>query len=693
MRIFARLVEISPRPPKVRPFSRPPPRRTSSTLTESSWMGRPYASEMEALSDTYQWARDRDTSELLPEVRTASKYPLLAIGSGGSLTTAHFLAVAHELHTGRLARSTTPLDLAAHDFLDGDLSVWILTAGGSNPDVLRAFEEAVRLEPRQLAGFCATTGSRLRELAEQYAQTRVVDFDVPIGSDGFLATNSLLASVVLLGQAYIESFAPCECLPAGIDELVDLPIGPGGLRGRMRAVCQPLWERDTLLVLHGPGTSSAAVDLESKFNEAALGQVQIADYRNFGHGRHHWLARNAPSTAVLALQTEADEKLSERTLRLLPNGIPVARVPIPGGRIRTQIGAVAASVVVAGLAGEARGIDPGRPRVSAWGRRLYRLPLGRSGIRPPAQVRLPPLEAAAIERKAEASIASLHCRGELSEWREAFASFRARLDSTHFGGVVFDYDGTLVDETVRRDPPVPALADALRRLVSAGISVGIATGRGDSVRDDLRTVLPRELWGRLTIAYYNGAEIGRLDEDAYPDHTPGSCAELEGVADLLRGDTHLNATCQCRERRWQVTIEPEVPASTGRIWERIQQLTRAHHQESIVVVRSGHSIDILPAHVTKRRIVDRMRKALSGGQELLCIGDRGCWPGNDFALLNDVFGLSVDEVSADPRTCWNIAPRGTRGVRATLAYLRALEPANDRADSALRFRTSLVRDA
>ncbi len=57
---------------------------------------------------------------------------------------------------------------------------------------------------------------------------------------------------------------------------------------------------------------------------------------------------------------------------------------------------------------------------------------------------------------------------------------------------------------------------------------------------------------------------------------------------------------------------------------------------------------------------------------MLCIGDRGCWPGNDFALLNQEFALSSDEVSGSPDTCWNIAPAGHRGVQATLGYLSAL---------------------
>jgi hypothetical protein len=73
-----------------------------------------------------------------------------------------------------------------------------------------------------------------------------------------------------------------------------------------------------------------AVDLESKFTEAALGNLQAADYRNFAHGRHHWLAKRGHESAVLALISEADRELAERTLNLIPREVPQARMYIDG---------------------------------------------------------------------------------------------------------------------------------------------------------------------------------------------------------------------------------------------------------------------------------------------------------------------------------------------------------------------------
>ena len=70
-----------------------------------------------------------------------------------------------------------------------------------------------------------------------------------------------------------------------------------------RKLCDPLWERQNLAVLYPPSLLAAASDLESKFTEAAIGNVQTADYRHFAHGRHHWLAKRGNETGVLALIT------------------------------------------------------------------------------------------------------------------------------------------------------------------------------------------------------------------------------------------------------------------------------------------------------------------------------------------------------------------------------------------------------
>ena len=82
---------------------------------------------------------------------------------------------------------------------------------------------------------------------------------------------------------------------------------------------KPAWDKQTLMVLYGPSTRVAAVDLESRFAEAALQDLFISDYRNFAHGRHNWLAKRPDSTAVLAFVTPDDREIASKTLSLFPD--------------------------------------------------------------------------------------------------------------------------------------------------------------------------------------------------------------------------------------------------------------------------------------------------------------------------------------------------------------------------------------
>ncbi len=57
---------------------------------------------------------------------------------------------------------------------------------------------------------------------------------------------------------------------------------------------------------------------------------------------------------------------------------------------------------------------------------------------------------------------------------------------------------------------------------------------------------------------------------------------------------------------------------------------------------------------------------------MLRFGDTGM-SGNDFELLADPHGLSVERVSADLGGCWNFLPGGMASVEGTLHYLAHLD--------------------
>jgi fructoselysine-6-P-deglycase FrlB-like protein len=647
-------------------------------------VAKPYASEMGRLAETFAWANAADTADLRKAVMTSGNSPIRAIGSGGSLTAAHALASLHQRWTNQMATVVTPLDAMAEP-LHSAVASWLLSAGGGNVDILAAFRNIAALEPRQLCVLCGRGDSSLADLARSHPFVDLLVYPPPAGKDGFLATNSLLAFVTLLAKAYLEVFGTGAETWEGCAKQIQQFMDENAVRTRgWRSDTEGLWDRQTTLVLHGATTRVGAIDLESKFTEAALGNLQLADYRNFAHGRHHWLAKRGEHTAIIAFISDEDRALAEKTLALVPAEIPMARLDFPGFATTAAIGSLVAALRITGWAGTARGIDPGRPGVPDFGRKLYNLPLPRTRSSRPKQ--LVDRDAVAITRKAGVVPGPLLQAASLERWRSALGAFRDRVLTTSFGGVILDYDGTIVDTRHRFVEPRRDIMAELARLAEGDARVAIATGRGVSVRRDLQATLPQGLWPRILVGYYNGADIAPLDDDKSPDGGAAVCEDLKPLASALRAHPELIDVAEQTDRRFQITLEAKLAVPENRLWDIAHEVILASGCHGARVTRSSHSVDILAKGVSKLNVLQHMHQA-TGDAPLLTIGDRGRWPGNDYELLHGPYSLSVDEVSVDPNTCWNLAARGQRGVAATLAYLQALRVQ----DGSLRFDKAAFR--
>ena len=637
-------------------------------------MGRPYESELAELSETYSWAMVAPVESLAASIAKAAYVPLITVGSGGSLTSACVAAAVHTHFTGLLSRVMTPYELAASPLALKQLGILLCTAGGSNPDVLSCYEGLIQREPALLAAICTRSDTPLAKIASLQDWTYCHEFATPVRKDGFLATNSLLATMVLVVRAYEQAFSVPPSLPPTLSELLSPSVPLKQFLSELEDKLQPLWTRRTLAVIHGLMTQPTAADIESRFTEAALGNVQLADYRNFAHGRHHWLARNAEDTAVLMLAAPEDKTIAGRTASLLPKSIPMLNLSIANG-FPGMVSGVVHSIYIGWFAAKAGEFDPGRPTVPQFGRRLYHL----RGIpkTPSRDISLSDSEACAIERKSGFTIPTLHTRNQLDGWRSHYKAFRGSLAKSRFHGVIFDYDGTLCGSTERYKGLRKEVISGIVSLLKQGILVGIATGRGKSVRAELRSHIRQAAYRKqIVIGYHNAGEIGFLNDEAVPPDQPALHESLVSIDAVLRESGFVSRYTRLESKGRQITLETSSVFVAQELLDRVSDIVRRCGEPGVQIVQSTHSIDVLAPGVSKRSLLTFMTEQLRqrhGSPEILTIGDRGQWPGNDYELLQHPFALSVDQTSQDPATCWNLAPPCNRNVDACLYYLSHFE--------------------
>jgi fructoselysine-6-P-deglycase FrlB-like protein/hydroxymethylpyrimidine pyrophosphatase-like HAD family hydrolase len=638
-------------------------------------MGRPYAAELLELDATYEWAIRAAVSELARSVAQSAHHPLITVGSGGSLTSAHFAGLLHTRLTGQAAQTLTPYELVTTPQQLAGSSILICSAGGSNPDVITAAELVIKRSPRQLFAVTTRIGSLLQEQLEAAAWPRCHAFDTPIRKDGFLATNSLLATIVLLTRAYETWIGAVTCLPPTLEALLHPNANRRDFLDECRDHLASVMQRATLIVLHGAATKPAAMDVESRFTEAALANVQPADFRNFAHGRHHWLARHPESSAVLAF-SESGDQIARRTLSLLPASIPRWQVSVEPG-LRGALAAICQSLLLAEIAGTAKGIDPGRPHVPAFGRKLYHL-RAMPRLYPRADGARERMNLA-IERKSGLPLFGLAIRGELDDWYKHYSTFIERLSKARIRAIVVDYDGTLCAPERRLDGLSSPIAKRLNALLAAGATVAVATGRGKSVREALcRHVTDPQHRARLIVGYHNGAEIAPLSDATCPEPKRPLAPELATIAKALQGSATIVRHATVEAKGKQIALELLPAGDRTALWDEAVRVVDRHYICGISLVTSSHSVDVIAPGVNKANVVDdvvkRLRLSNGGATCVLCIGDRGRTPGNDADLLRHPLSLSVDEISADPTTCWAIAEPGLRFDLACLEYFTRLRP-------------------
>lgn len=620
-------------------------------------MGRAFDTEMAQVAGTIEWVHDQDTALLGQAFAHFRDRSLFATGSGGSLTAAAFAADLHFRTTGHASLAVTPLEAANFpDSMASSGATLLLSAEGKNKDILAAARSAGLWGVPSVA-LTLTPSNPLVQYCKSSGAATVVAYDMTWGKDGYLATNTLLGSMCLIWKA-VDGQAFAQNAAALLEWFAELR---SRLTGYGAAGTAP---SEQLIVLFSNSGRVGGLDIESKMAEAAFAFVQACDYRQFAHGRHLQLANPAGRNPLVIALIDPDDSLGSATLELLPPGIATLPIELPPGPLQAkQVAGVLAAFALTERWGQLLGRDPGQPDVPQFARELH-------AMDPAAHV---------------APAAPPHNSSLRRKWREdaagqqgSLSRFVDRLAAARFRALVCDFDGTFCNTIERYDGLPPELVSEIARLTDAGVHIAFATGRGDSLADDLRDKLPPRSWPQVTLGLLSGSWIFNLSDTSA--RAPAPDARLIALMDSLKAQRLLPERFQPRLAGSQAGLRGLHLGDRERVRHVLSERFREARFEGWRVLSSGHSLDVLTESASKIKVLEYVSRTLQVDPltEILRLGDAGDHGGNDFELLSEGLGLSIDMCHGLEDSCWNLLPSGRRGVAGTLYLLQALETDNGR---------------
>jgi fructoselysine-6-P-deglycase FrlB-like protein/hydroxymethylpyrimidine pyrophosphatase-like HAD family hydrolase len=625
-----------------------------------------FTRKLTSLGDTLTLFRAYDVAPLSQAIRACSKRNVIAVGSGGShVAAAYFACCLRTLGLGP-ASIQTPMEVVVGTSDLDDTDVWLFSASANNADIAAT---ARAVYDRGCSKIALCTRNAEGSVADWVRHNGGQVFTLPVAElkDGYLATHSLLSTCVglLLASELLSDDPQLEAdrlgeLEARVAKGVD-----AASRADLKDTFSNLTTGTTLLVVADPMLQPLSMLLETSLWEASLCPVQVTDMRNFAHGRHSWLHHHLGQTVMLGLTGQCSREPWKAILGALPSEDRVLQFDYSGCGRRINLLALIDGLFWLEAIGAVVGIDPGKPGIADFGRVMYE---DRSLVEI-ARKLLP-----AVRQKRAAAAKTGRATHSPNELYSAFASKMCKLASAEIGGVVMDFDGTVVSTSNRLHPPCPDVVAELERLNSLGVAIGFASGRGGSLGDQLRRDFSKDMISSTLVGYFNGGHLASADFDI-DEARPAPNPVIEEVADWLATRSDLWARKDLQPKEIQLSIDFETLLNPTEFNSRLLECP-AVREKRVSILSSGHSFDIVPAQSNKLAVVQALERTIGSGQEVLSLGDSGTRLGNDYSLLTREFGISVGGVCPVPDGCWSLFGTRIMGPEALLKILRSMLPSS-----------------
>jgi len=297
--------------------------------------------------------------------------PTIFVGSGGSLSASAFGEQLVLRTIGRTAKALPPFEFEGLKHLQEDTVVWLLSYGGSNPDIMGA---AVRVAELGIKNCVVLTGARNSKLVKFAKDRSWRTVFLRAEERGFVSTIGMLAMI----SALTGIFGPDK----EIDEIAKF-FNENNLRRLVKNADRTSIEiaaefpdriDSAHIIALGSGWGwPALVDFESKIVESGVCTIEISEIKNFTHGRYinalyHRQNRHFILFSSL-LEAELAAFLNKKLKRYFPQRFDILRTDFP--EVKGALDLVIQAMYLVFRLAEKAARNPLKPKYPPEARGLY----------------------------------------------------------------------------------------------------------------------------------------------------------------------------------------------------------------------------------------------------------------------------------------------------------------------------------
>ena len=286
---------------------------------------------IETIPSILEWVEKQDVSQMTRFFVQAPNVPMYLFASGGASSALHYAALLYESNKG-MAKPLNPLMMASiSDETLRNSKIFIFSTSGGGVDTRYALERALAAKAKEESKDAVPQKAKSKEEKEKVEKEKynglavlsrdndgdnylIKTFIKKTGKEnwfqykwpsyqGFVSPVSGIAVMSLFYRAFTNKNDILSKLKVDLN-----PSSCFSYRPRKEGNIPPLKDIKTFITLYGGWSEPVAYNFENTMIEGGLANVQLSNYRNYGHGRFIYLSNHFEDSAFVLFVTPREKE-------------------------------------------------------------------------------------------------------------------------------------------------------------------------------------------------------------------------------------------------------------------------------------------------------------------------------------------------------------------------------------------------